>query len=154
VAASASVHRPAASEQSGCSKWCRDQTLPVDRARVLRTQHPKDAIEDTMIVCPRNATRLVGQHRLDGKPFIIGEFVAHDPSPQFGSLNHRRPAKRAMLSAPAGLRRFREKADINQPTPPAKSIENDPFRTSRASITYRRISRSIRRTDVTSLDMR
>jgi len=26
----------------------------------------------------------------------------------------------------AGLRRFREKADINQPTRPAKSVENDP----------------------------
>src|SRR5215831_713492 len=51
-------------------------------------QDPEDAIEDTAVVHPRNATRLVRQHRLDGSPFIIGEFVAHDSSPQFGSLNH------------------------------------------------------------------
>ena len=37
--------------------------------------------------------RLVRQHRLDGNPFIIGEFVAHDV-PQFGNLNHRGPTKR------------------------------------------------------------
>jgi len=40
-------------------------------------------------------TRLVRQHRLDGGPFMVGEFVA---SPQFGSLNHGSPAKR---NAPA-----------------------------------------------------
>src|SRR5262245_548662 len=49
-------------------------------------QDPEDAIEDTAVVHPRNATRLVRQHRLDGSPFIIGEFVAHDSSPQFGSF--------------------------------------------------------------------
>jgi peptide/nickel transport system ATP-binding protein len=38
-----------------------------------------------------SATRLVGQHRLEGGPFKISEFIAHD-SPPFGSLNHRRPA--------------------------------------------------------------
>jgi hypothetical protein len=48
----------------------------------------KDAIEDTSVVHPRNATRLVRRHGLDGSPFIIREFVAHDSSPQFGSLNH------------------------------------------------------------------
>ncbi|WP_179867950.1 NADPH-dependent F420 reductase [Rhizobium anhuiense] len=30
-----------------------------------------------------------------GRPFIIGEFVAHDSSPQFGSLNHRGLARRS-----------------------------------------------------------
>jgi hypothetical protein len=32
---------PAASERSGCSKWCKDQTLPVDRAGVLRISRPR-----------------------------------------------------------------------------------------------------------------
>src|SRR5438128_9347952 len=58
------------------------------------SQDPEDAIEDTTVVHPRNATRLVRQHRLDGNPFMIGEFVAHDSSPQLGSLNHAGSAKR------------------------------------------------------------
>ena len=48
------------------------------------SQDPIDAIEDTTVVYPRHPTRLVGQHRFDGGPFIIGEFVAHDSSPQLG----------------------------------------------------------------------
>jgi hypothetical protein len=46
-------------------------------------QDPEDAIENTTVVHPRNATRLVGQHGLDGNPFMIGEFIAHDSSPSF-----------------------------------------------------------------------
>jgi hypothetical protein len=34
-----------------------------------------------MIVHPRNAMRLVGQHRFDGVPFTIGELIAHDSTP-------------------------------------------------------------------------
>jgi hypothetical protein len=49
--------------------------------RCSRAQDLEDAIEDTTVVNPRNATRLVRQHGLDGNPFIIGEFVAHDSSP-------------------------------------------------------------------------
>jgi hypothetical protein len=45
------------------------------------SKDPEDAVEDTSVVYPRNATRLVRQHRLDGKPFIVGEFVAHDSTP-------------------------------------------------------------------------
>jgi hypothetical protein len=54
--------------------------------RCSRAQDPEDAIEDTTVVNPRNATRLVRQHGLDGNPFIIGEFVAHDSSLQFGEF--------------------------------------------------------------------
>jgi len=57
------------------------------------SQDPEDAIEDTTVVYPRNSTRLVRQHRLDGGPFIVGEFIAHGSKPLFGSLNHRRKAK-------------------------------------------------------------
>jgi hypothetical protein len=59
-----------------------------------RAQDPEDAIEDTAVVNPWNATRLVRQHGLDGSPFIIREFVAHDSSPRFGSLNHSGLARR------------------------------------------------------------
>src|SRR5262249_25945392 len=52
---------------------------------------------------PRNRRRLVGQHRFDGETFIIGEFVARDLSPGFGSLNHRRPTKRNAPGPGSGL---------------------------------------------------
>jgi len=52
--------------------------------RCSGSQDPEDAIEDTTIVYPRNAPRFVRQHRLDGNPFMIGEFVAHVSSPSFG----------------------------------------------------------------------
>lgn len=53
------------------------------------SQDPEDAIKDTPVVHPRHATRLVRQHRFDGGPFMVGEFVAHDDSRlRFGSLNH------------------------------------------------------------------
>ena len=35
-----------------------------------------------------NAARLVRQHRLDGGPLMIAEFVAHNSRLRFGSLNH------------------------------------------------------------------
>src|SRR6185437_869607 len=78
-------------------------------------QDPKDAIEDTTVVHPRNATRLVRQHGLDGNPFMIGEFIAHDSSPQFGSLNHSDLVRRnASRQAPVG--RLPAEADISPPT--------------------------------------
>ena len=41
----------------------------------------------TIIYTP-NAARLVGQHRLEGGPFIVAEFVPHDSRLRFRSLNH------------------------------------------------------------------
>jgi hypothetical protein len=49
---------------------------------------PEDTIEDTTVVHPWNAARLVRQHRFDGSPLMVGEFVAHDSRLQFASLNH------------------------------------------------------------------
>jgi hypothetical protein len=37
---------------------------------------------------PWHAARLVRQHRVDGSPLNVGEFVAHDSWLRFGSLNH------------------------------------------------------------------
>jgi hypothetical protein len=51
-------------------------------------QNPKDAIEHATVIYTPNAARLVRQHRLDGGPFIIAEFVAHDSRLRFRSLNH------------------------------------------------------------------
>src|SRR5262245_45291572 len=88
-----------------------------------RSQDPENTVKDTSVVYPRNATRLVRQHGLDGGPFIISEFVAHDSSPQFGSLNHRGLAN-------GNVRRLRAEADINLPTIPDQTVENDPYRNS------------------------
>src|SRR5262249_15979310 len=49
---------------------------------------------------------------------------AHDSSPQFWSLNHWSPAKRN-ASGSAPVRRLRAEADINLPTIPDESVEND-----------------------------
>lgn len=57
-----------------------------------RSQDPEDAVEDTPIVRPWYATRFVRQHRLDGHPFVVGEFIAHDSSPQFGGFESRSTA--------------------------------------------------------------
>jgi hypothetical protein len=51
-------------------------------------QDPKDAIERATIIYSPNATLLVPQHRFNGSPFVIAEFVAHDSRLRFRSLNH------------------------------------------------------------------
>jgi hypothetical protein len=86
---SGSRHQPDASEQSGCSRWymgrsCVGQIAPW----CSRSQDPEDAIEDTTVVRSSHAARLVRQHQLNGRPLVVGEFIAHDSSPQFGDLNH------------------------------------------------------------------
>src|SRR6185437_10016696 len=102
-----------------------DETVIAGRVRAKMIRHitprcpgsqdPEDAVEDTSVVYPRNTTGLVRQHRLDGKPFIVGEFVAHDSTPSLGVLNHGgRPKRNA--SGPTPVRRFRGKANVNQPT--------------------------------------
>lgn len=42
---------------------------------------PEDAIEDTSVVNPRNATRLVRQHLLYRGPLVVCKLVTHDSSP-------------------------------------------------------------------------
>jgi hypothetical protein len=51
-------------------------------------QDPEDAIKDAAVIHSRHAARLVWQHRLDGGPFVVGEFVAHDSAPWVRDLNH------------------------------------------------------------------
>src|SRR5262245_16546107 len=94
--------------------------------RCSRSQDPEDAIEDTSVVHPRNATWLVRQHRPYGSPFIVGEFVAHDSSPQSGSLNHRGLTHRKELLARPWFGVFGAGADINLPTILNETDENDP----------------------------
>jgi hypothetical protein len=54
-----------------------------------RSQDPEDAIEDTTVIHAWHAARLVRQHRLDGSPLIVKEFVAHDSAPPVGGLESR-----------------------------------------------------------------
>src|SRR6185437_11046929 len=60
-------------------------------------QNPEDAIEDTAVVNPRNATRLVRQHRLDASPLPVAEFVAHDSSPPVREFESRRSVQTQRL---------------------------------------------------------
>jgi hypothetical protein len=60
------------------------------------SQDPEDVIEAATVVHPRNATRLVGQHRPYGIPFTIGDLIATTLS--LGVLNDRRPRNRNAFS--------------------------------------------------------
>jgi hypothetical protein len=91
--------------------------------RCSRSQDPEDTIEDTSVVHPRNATWLVRQHRPYGSPFIV--LVAHDSSPQSGSLNHRGLTHRKELLARPWFGVFGAGADINLPTILNETVEND-----------------------------
>src|SRR5262245_52393437 len=53
-----------------------------------RSQDPEDTIEDPAVIHSWHAARLVRQHRLDGSPFVVGKFVAHDSPLLSGGLNH------------------------------------------------------------------
>ena len=55
------------------------RSASADRATVLQTQHPEDAIESTAVIHSRDTARLVGEHWFDHAPFALGEFVSHDP---------------------------------------------------------------------------
>ena len=50
-----------------------------------RPLYPEDAVEDTSVVDPRHAARLVRKERPDGSPLKVREFVSHDWRPGFGS---------------------------------------------------------------------
>jgi hypothetical protein len=52
-----------------------------------RPQYPEDAVEDTSVVDPRHAARLVRKERPDGSPLKVREFVSHDTRPPFGVCN-------------------------------------------------------------------
>src|SRR4051794_32892558 len=53
--------------------------------QIARSRRP---IEDTPVIHPRHAARLVRQNRLDGSALMVEEFVVHDSRLQFRSLNH------------------------------------------------------------------
>jgi hypothetical protein len=78
----------------------------------------ENGIEDTTGRLPEERH---GAYRLNGSPFLVGEFAAHDSSPQFRCLNH---GARAERNAPrwlglSGLRLLWAEADIsNRQSPP------------------------------------
>ena len=64
--------RPPPTDEAVVACGVRTKHLGQITPRCSRAQDPEDAIENTTVVHPRNATRLVRQHGLDGDPFIIG----------------------------------------------------------------------------------
>lgn len=79
--------------------------------RCSRAQDPEDAIEDMTVVHPRNAARHVRQHRLDGNPFMIGEFIA-----MIRASSSRRSGPTATFRAGRRLDAYGVEADITPPT--------------------------------------
>lgn len=81
----------------------------------------------TSVVYPKNAARIVRQHGLDGKSFVIGEFVTHDATLQFGSLNHGGGPDATLMAGPgsalAGKSGHQPAESLNE------SVENNPERT-------------------------
>ena len=57
-------------------------------------QYPEDAVEDTSVVDPRHAARLVRKERSDGSPLKVRKCISHDSRLRFGSLNHACPRVR------------------------------------------------------------
>ena len=133
AAASASVMRPQTPARRQRTNRLEQVVYGPNAAGRSRQGAPDRRTQKMPLRTRRSFTRgtprgLFGQHRLDGNPFIIGGFVAHDSSPQFGSLNHRGSANATLLARP--VRRLSAEADINLPTIPDESVENDPERTS------------------------
>ena len=85
--------RPAPSNKAIVASGVGAKVVRQISPRRTRTQDPKDAVQHAAVIYTRHATRLIRQDGLDGGPFIIGEFVAHDSKLRFGSLNHRLPAE-------------------------------------------------------------
>jgi hypothetical protein len=90
------------------------------------------------VVHPRHTTRLVREHRFDGGPFIVGEFVAHDDSRlRFGSWNHvpgdainpQRPIK-GRFQSPDFTSAFGGTADMAGPATGLVLVAIDPKATS------------------------
>ncbi len=84
----------------------------------------KDALR-TRRSFTRGTPRGFRQHGLDGSPFIIRELVAHDSSPQFGSLNHG-GLVRCNASGRPQLDTYGIEVEISPPTISAETVENDP----------------------------
>ncbi len=70
-------------------------------AKVPLTASPKNAIEDAPVVHSCHATGLVRQHRLNGSPFMVGKFIAHDSKPLVWQLESQ---ARGYLNAPVRKR--------------------------------------------------
>jgi len=91
MGASQSVHdlgpdaRPPPANEAIVASSVRTEVVRQVAPRRSRSQDPEDAIEDTTVVHPWHAARLVRQHRLDGRPLIVIEFVAHDSPLQPGA---------------------------------------------------------------------
>src|SRR4051812_26470544 len=78
--------RPSPAHETIVAGGVRAEVVRQIAPRCSGAQHPKDSIEHAPVIYTRNAAGLVWQEWLDGRPFVIGEFVAHDSRLRFGSL--------------------------------------------------------------------
>jgi hypothetical protein len=90
------------------------------------SQDPENAIENTTVIHPRNSTRLVGQHRLDRGPFIVGEFIAHDSTPPVWEFESQASDQTQRSWPSPGTGCVWGKADIKWQAKPTDLVENDP----------------------------
>ena len=77
------AHSPLANE-AVAAKWFTDRICSAGHATVPQIVGPRDAIQNTAVVHTRDPARFVRQLRLDGSPFVVVEFVAHDEAPVWG----------------------------------------------------------------------
>src|ERR1039458_1449730 len=78
--------RPSPANETIVASGVRAKIVRQIAPRCSGTQDPKDAVQHAPVIYTRHATRLVWQERLDGCPFIVGEFVAHDSRLLFWDL--------------------------------------------------------------------
>src|SRR5882672_1469681 len=100
-------------------------------------QDPKDAVDHAPVVDTRHAARLVRQERPDRRPLVVGELVADDSRPRFGSLNHTpgdthhsATARRGRRPYPGFTSAFGGTADMARAAAGFVPVANDPSRTS------------------------
>jgi hypothetical protein len=109
--------QPAATDEAVVACGVQTKHLGQITPRCSRAQDPEDAIEDTAVVNPTTPRGLFGSMGLNCNLFIIGEFVAHDSNPQFGSLNHRGLARRNFRAGPGWTLTGQKRTSASQQSP-------------------------------------
>src|SRR5262249_21237760 len=76
------------------------------------SQDPEDAIENATVIHSWHATRHIRQHRLDGRPLIVREFVAHDSASAVRVMNHGSAVRLKHIFSKGRSVAMRPKADL------------------------------------------
>src|ERR1700730_86416 len=128
---------PAPANEAIVAGGVRAKVLRQITPRRTRTQNPKDAVEHAPVIYTGHAARFARQERLDGGPFIIGEFVAHDSRAPVWELEsragpHHQPARvrHDRCQYPDFTSAFGGTADMVGLAADLVPVENDPTETS------------------------